>query len=257
MVVLDVRRCTAASHHQHVGGNAARGGCSGIAAAGAAWLWSGVVHRVDDGFGVDPSVAGECRGDGDRGDSAGGRGTERLDDRRRCRFTAPPVAAARAASTVQIRTCGCWRGMALEFGRHGDPSPAIADDRHFGSASGRNNPCRRWRPDRYQSARCRFSRVSAGGGERETARGAPAFSESLHRHLCHRDDGDPGARRRRPHRGSTRSTSRSSPPCSAHRNLSFFSSGAMPLGKTRSRSQRRSPTCCRLSCWRSFGLRFC
>ena len=53
------------------------------------------------------------------------------------------------------------------------------------------------------------------------------------------------------------STSRSSQPCSAHRNGSSFSSGAMPLGKTRSRSQRPSPTCCRLLCWRFFDLRFC
>jgi moderate conductance mechanosensitive channel len=61
MVVLDVRRCTAAGHHRHVGGNAAGGGCSGITTAGAARLWPGVVHRIHGGCGADPSVAGECR----------------------------------------------------------------------------------------------------------------------------------------------------------------------------------------------------
>ena len=169
MVVLDVRRCTAARHHQHVGGNAARGGCSGIAAAGAARLWPGVVHRLHGGCGADPSVACECRRDGDRSDSAGGCGTKRLDYRRRCRFTAPPVAAARPDSTVQIRICRWRRGMARDFGRHGDPSPAVADDRRLGSASGGNDPCRRWRPDRNQSARRRSDRVSARERERERA----------------------------------------------------------------------------------------
>src|SRR5580693_8275482 len=112
MVVLDLRRFAAASYHQHLGGNAARGGGSGITAAGAAGVWPGVVHRVDDRCGADSYVAWECRGNS-------GRGTERLDYRRRCRFTASPVAAARPDSAVQIRTCRWWRGMAFDFGSHG------------------------------------------------------------------------------------------------------------------------------------------
>ena len=71
------------------------GGCSGIAAAGAARFWPGVVHRVHNGCSAASSMACECRSDGDRGNSAGGRARERVYCRRRRHFASSPVAAAR------------------------------------------------------------------------------------------------------------------------------------------------------------------